>query len=130
MITEELHDFYRRYVDLANAREFDRLDEFVHEEVTQNGVPSTRGEMAASLRAHVQAIPDLVWEIQDVVIEGNRIAARLRDTGTPRQEWFGLTPTGATVTFYECAFYQVRDGRFEHTWYMMDAEAVRRQLGG
>ena len=126
----DVREFYLRYVDLANARDFHRLVEFVHDEVTQNGVPSTRDEMAASLRAHTQAIPDLVWEIQDLVIEGNRIAARLRDTGTPQKEWLGLTPNGVTVTFDECAFYTLRDGRFDHTWYMMDADAVCRQLGG
>jgi predicted ester cyclase len=129
MTTEELRDFYLRYADVCNARAFDRLEEFVHDEVTLNGVPSTRADVTASLRAHTQAIPDLVWEIQDLVIEGNRIAARLRDTGTPQQEWFGLTPTGATVTFDECAFYEVVDGRFAHTWYLMDAAGVRRQLG-
>lgn len=131
MTTEQLHDFYRRYVELANTRDFDRLHEFVNDEVTQNGVPSTRAEMAAALKAHTDAIPDLVWEIQEVVVEGNRIAARLRDTGTPQKEWFGgLAPTGATVTFDEVAFYEVVDGRFAHTWYLMDADAVRRQLAG
>jgi predicted ester cyclase len=130
MTYQELRDFYLRYVDLLNAREFERLDEFVHDEVTQNGVPATREDMAAALREHTRAIPDLVWDVQALVIEGNRIAARLRDTGTPEQEWFGLAPSGASVTFDECAFYEVRDGRLAHTWYLMDAEAVRRQLAG
>ena len=128
MDTQALHDFYLRYVDLLNARDFERLHEFVHDEVTQNGAPGTRDDMAAALREHTQAIPDLVWDVQELVIEGNRIAARLRDTGTPEKEWFGLAPTGASVTFDECAFYEVRDGRLAHTWYMMDAEAVRQQL--
>jgi predicted ester cyclase len=128
MTVEEIRDFYLRYVEVANTRAFDRLGEFVHDEVTQNGVPATREVVVASFRQHVEGIPDLKWEIQDLVIEGNRIAARLIDTGTPQREWLGLAPTGASVTFSECAFYEVRDGRFKHMWYMMDADAVRRQL--
>jgi len=130
MTTDQLRTLYLGYVDLAMKREFDRLDEFVHDEVIQNGVRGSRAEMAAALRAHTTAIPDLVWEIQDLVIAGNRIAAHLLDTGTPTQEWFGLPPTGRSVTFHEMAFYEVRDGRIAATWYMMDVDAVRRQLGG
>ena len=117
MEIHELREFYLRYIDMLNARDLERLDEFVHDEVTQNGAPSTRADMLASLRTHTQAIPDLAWNVQELVIEGNRIAARLRDTG-------------ASVAFDECAFYEVSDGRIAHTWYLMDTEAIRRQLAG
>jgi predicted ester cyclase len=127
---DELRDFYLRYVDLANGREFGRLYEFAHDEVIMNGTLSSRDDWAASLRKHTEAIPDLVWQVQDLVIDGSRIAAHLLDTGTPEREWLGLAPTGATVTFDECAFYELRNGRFERAWYMMDTDAVRRQLAG
>jgi predicted ester cyclase len=130
MPTDELREFYLRYVALANAREFDRMDEFAHDQVLINGEPVARDDMVAEFRKHTDAVPDLAWEIQDLVVEGDRIAARLLDTGTPEQEWLGLAPTGATVSFVECAFYEVRDGRIAASWYMMDADAVRRQLAG
>jgi predicted ester cyclase len=126
----DLRSFYERYIEMLNAREFDRLDEFFHERVTQNGRPGTRAEILEALTMHTQGIPDLVWDLQELVIEGDRIAARLIDTGTPAKECFGLTPTGASVEFMECAFYRVRDGRFESAWYLMDAAAVQRQLAG
>ncbi len=130
MTPDEMRALYRGYVEVANTRDFDRLHEFVADVVTQNGVPSTRDAVAASLRAHTDAVPDLHWEVQDLVVEGNRIAARLRDTGTPRAVWHGLEPTGASVAFDEVAFYEVRDGRIAATWYLMDAAAVQRQLAG
>jgi predicted ester cyclase len=129
--TPDLRDFYERYIAMLNAREFDRLDEFFHEEVEQNGKPGTRDEIFASLTHHTEALPDFVWNLQDLVIEGDRIAARLLDTGTPTEEWLGLNPTGGvSVEFTECAFYKVRDGRFESSWYLMDGLAVQAQLGG
>lgn len=127
-MSSELRDFYLRYVDLANKRDFDRMDEFVHDEVIVNGTPVARADMVAEFRRHTDAVPDLAWEIQDLVIEGDRIAARLLDTGTPVAEWNGLAPTGAAVSFFETAFYQVRDGRFATMWYLMDADTLRRQL--
>ncbi len=67
---------------------------------------------------------------QGVVVDGDRVAARLVDTGTPVKEGNGLAPTGASVSFAETAFYRVEDGRFKSMWYLMDADTVRRQLAG
>lgn len=130
MTIEELRDFYVRYIELANKREFHRMAEFAHDEVIMNGTPVKRDDMVAEFHKHTDAVPDFHWEIQDLVIEGDRIAARLVDTGTPIAQWNGLAPTGASVEFAETAFYQVENGRFKFMWYLMDADAVRRQLAG
>ena len=68
--------------------------------MTQNGVPATRDDMAAALREHTRAIPDLVWDVQALVIEGNRIAARLRDTG-PRRRQAAVAVTSDEGAFVE-----------------------------
>lgn len=130
MSTEELRDFYLRYIDLANKREFDRMEEFAHDEVIMNGSPVARDDMVHEFHRHTDAVPDLHWEVQDLLVDGDRIAARLIDTGTPISEWNGLAPTGASVSFAETAFYQVENGRFKVMWYLMDADTVRQQLAG
>ena len=78
---------------------------------------------------HLAAVKDFVWRLDDLVIEGDRVAARLTDTGTPVTEWLGLQPTGNAVEFTEYAFYHFRDGRFENMWYLLDAQAIQAQLG-
>ncbi|MGW0434686.1 ester cyclase [Micromonospora sp. NPDC003197] len=128
MSTEELRDFYLRYVDLANKREFDRMVDFAHEEVIMNGTPVKMADMVAEFYKHIDAVPDLHWELQDLVVEGDQVAARLIDTGTPVQEWNGLTPTGASVSITETAFYRVENGRFKYMSYLMDIDTARRQL--
>jgi len=128
MTTDELRDFYRRYVELANGRQFDRMADFAHEEVIMNGNRVAMADMVAEFHRHVEAVPDFHWEIEDLLVDGDRIAARLTDTGTPVKEWNGLVPTGASVTFAETAFYEVQDGKFKVMWYLMDADSVRRQL--
>jgi predicted ester cyclase len=129
-VVTDLRDLYVAYIDAANRRDFDRIREYTHDPMTTNGVSVTQDEMIADFRGHTEAIPDLRWEIQDLVIEGDRIAARLLDTGTPTKAWLGLEPTGFAVTFVECAFYRIRDGRIEASWYLMDADSVRQQLQG
>jgi len=122
--------FYERYIEMHNAREFGRLGEFMHDRVTLNGEQTSRDDIVASLHRLVEAVPDFAWHLQDLVIEGRHLAARLIDTGTPERQWLGLTPTGAAIEFTECAFYELREGRFAVLWNQFDARAVQRHLGG
>lgn len=130
MDIDKTRAFYLRYIDALNARQFERLPEFMHDDVTLNGQATRRDAIVESLHALVAAMPDFVWHLQDLIIEGDRVAARLVDEGTPEKEWLGLAPTGAKVEFAECAFYELRVGRFADLWNQFDAGAVQRHLGG
>lgn len=125
----DLHEVYHRYVDAMNDREFDRMHEFAHDQLTVNGQPLSREDYVAGLRGYVAAVEDFVWRLDDLIIEGDRVAARVTDTGTPVAEWLGHQPTGEAVEFTEYAFYHFRDGRFENIWYLLDAQAIQSQLG-
>jgi len=124
----DLRAFYHRYIDMLNARKFNRIDDFVHDRVTVKGQPYRRDDVLAAWEDLVDAVPDFTWQVEDLVIEGDRVAVRLLDTGTPVKEWLGLDATGARVAFTEFAFYKVRDGRFEQMWALFDAQAVQDQL--
>src|SRR5262245_36594127 len=50
MSNPDLRDFYDRYIAALNARNFDVLVEFIHDEVTLNGKPATRADILAVLR--------------------------------------------------------------------------------
>ncbi|SDD19157.1 ester cyclase [Auraticoccus monumenti] len=124
-----LHEVYHRYIEAINNRELDRMHEFAHDQLTFNGEPVSRDDYVAAIQGHLAAVEDFVWRLDDLVIEGDRVAARLTDTGTPVTEWLGLQPTGKAVEFTEYAFYHFRDGRFEDMWYLLDTRAVQSQLG-
>ncbi|MCY1143667.1 ester cyclase [Actinoplanes sp. Pm04-4] len=123
-----LRQIYSAYLEAANAREFDRMTEFVHDTISFNGEIITRDEYVAAMRQAVDSVQNYFWHLDDLIIEDGRVAARLTVTGTPVKEWLGLQPTGRDVTFTECSFYQFRDGRFDHMWYVLDFPAIRKQL--
>ncbi|MCO1660697.1 ester cyclase [Pseudonocardia humida] len=126
----DLRRFYRRYLAELNAHEFDRMDEFINDRITLNSEPGTRDDVLAVLEEAVDAVPDLHWELQELALDGDRLAARLINTGTPAEEWLGVAPTGASFEIVEYAVYRVRDGRFLHMSALHDAESMRRQLAG
>lgn len=126
----ELRRIYLAYLDAANAREFRRMAEFVHDTVVFNGETVSRDEYVDAMRQAVDAVRHYTWRLDDLIIEGERVAARLTVTGTPEKEWLGLQPTGHDVTFTECAFYHFRHGRFERMWYLLDFQDIQKQLAG
>jgi len=129
MPTDTLQEFYRRYIDAANARQFDVIATLIHDDVMINGLPHKREDSLSGLREITDAVPDFFWHIEDLLTQDDRIAARLRDTGKPTKRWLGFNPTGASVEFTEFASYKVRDGRFAEMWFLMDVSAIADQLG-
>ena len=128
MSTADLRKVYLAYLEAANAREFHRMAEFAHDTIVFNGEPVSRDDYVAAMQQAVDSVQDFVWRLDDLIIEGDRVAARLTDNGTPVKEWLGLQPTGRTVTFTEYAFYHFRDGRIEQMWYLLDARTIEKQL--
>lgn len=128
MSEKEVREVFDRYIEALNAHDFDRMGEFVHAELTENGRRVTREDIIAELKGHGDAVPDFTWRVQDVAIDGDRVAARLFNKGTPVKEWFGVAPTGQTIEYAEYSFHKVRDGRFYEMNYLIDAQAVQQQL--
>lgn len=128
MSETNLREFFARYIDALNTHEFQRMTGFIHDELILNGQRVTRDHVIKELQGHVDAVPDFLWRVKVLVVEGDRVAARLFNKGTPAKPWLGLTPTGASVEYAEYASHKVRDGRFDEMWYLIDAQAVQRQL--
>jgi predicted ester cyclase len=130
MSESDLRGFYLRYMQELNAHQFGNMAEFIDDRTTLNGEPATRDDLIAVQKADVDAVPDLHWELKELLFDGDRLAARLVNTGTPVKEWLGVAPTGASFEIVEYAIYQVRDGRFVHMTALHDASELLRQLTG
>jgi len=128
MPNPHLREFYDRYIAALNARNFEIMKEFIHDQVTLNGVPVSREDILAVQRDEVTSVPDLHWVLTNLIIDGNRIGAQLINTGTPAKRFVGVEPTGSSFEVVEYAVYQVVDGRFKHMAAIHDAEEVKRQL--
>ncbi|MFJ8782304.1 ester cyclase [Streptomyces sp. NPDC102476] len=130
MSDSDLRAFYLRYIEALNAHKFDGMDEFISDRTTLNGEPATRDDLIAVQKHDVDAVPDLRWELKELLFDGDRLAARLVNRGTPVKKWLGVAPTGASFEIVEYAIYQVHDGRFVHMTALHDAGELLRQLTG
>ena len=107
---------YQRYLACCNDRRFDELSELVSEEVGGSGTEDGLVAYVDRIRAVVVGFPDYRWELQDLVVEGDTIAARLTGRGTHTGTFVGLAPTGRSITIQELVVYRFADGKIVRCW--------------
>jgi predicted ester cyclase len=125
-----LEQIYRRYIDALNARRFDDLREFVHDNLTYNDNSITREQYATMLKEDVHAVPDLHYDIDLLIGGDDYIGCRLWFDCHPQAEFLGIAVAGRLVSFAEHVFYRFREDRVEQVWSLLDKEAVERQVAG
>lgn len=67
-------------------------------------------------------------EIVDLVVVGNRAAARLRFSGTHSGPLLGIEPTGRSFSYAGAAFFTIAQDRLAEAWVLGDLAALRAQL--
>ena len=77
----------------------------------------------------VEAFPDLRLTVQDIMAEGDMVAARVAFRGTHRGEFQGIPPTDKEVNFTSMEFNRVVEGKVEEHWVEIDLLGLMVQVG-
>jgi steroid delta-isomerase-like uncharacterized protein len=125
---QDLDSVYRRYNRLCNAHRFDRLAEFVAQDVEVNGELQGLQAYVEGLQAVVKAFPDYRWDLQHLFVSGAWVAAHFHDTGTHRGTFHGVPATGRRVSIQEFAIYRFQVGRIAEVWVTADNLRLLDQL--
>jgi len=67
--------------------------------------------------------------IEDIVAEGDLVAARMRETGTHTGEFKGVQATGRKVSYGSMTFLRIRDGKIVEHWGLLDMPTLLQQIG-
>jgi steroid delta-isomerase-like uncharacterized protein len=119
----------RIYADLINARRFELAGELVDADYA--GPTGDRGTdgFVANVRDLVQGFPDIKFAIEDLVAEGDRVAARWIWEATHGGQFRAYAATGKHVTNSGIVIYQLRDGRIVRSWLETDRLGALQQIG-
>jgi steroid delta-isomerase-like uncharacterized protein len=79
--------------------------------------------------AYRTAFPDVAVRVDDIVAEGDIVAARWTATGTHNGNGLGFSATGKKVRFSGMVFARVRDGKMIEGWNSFDQLGMLQQLG-
>lgn len=75
-------------------------------------------------------IPDMTWEMVEVIEAGNKVIVRGRATGTPQGPMFGIDGQGRGFEIMSIDVHTIRDGKVVETHHVEDWAGAMRQLSG
>jgi steroid delta-isomerase-like uncharacterized protein len=73
--------------------------------------------------------PDIQWTLEEMVAEGDKVAARFTMRGTHRGTFFGVPPTGKAIQVQAMNLYRLSGGKFVEERGQPDLLSLLQQIG-
>jgi steroid delta-isomerase-like uncharacterized protein len=124
----------RESIDAWSAHDPNRLAKIVDEKFVAESdtlpapVQGAQG-LAQFMRVYVTAFPDLRFEIEQQLVDGDFVVTRWVATGTHRGPLMDIPPTQRRAVTHGCTVSQFRNGKGVHDWIYWDSGNLLRQLG-
>jgi steroid delta-isomerase-like uncharacterized protein len=91
--------------------------------------PATAAAFKQFHAAYRNAFPDVTIQIEEIVAEGDVVAARWRAKGTHRGDGLGMAASGKAAEFNGMGFARVEGGKIAEGWNLFDQLGMLQQLG-
>ncbi|USH00880.1 ester cyclase [Thermococcus argininiproducens] len=76
-----------------------------------------------------KVFPDFHVTIEDTIAEDDKIVKRWRVTGTQKDTFMGIPPTGNGITLEGIAIYRFEEDKIAELWWGYDVFGMLQQLG-
>lgn len=124
-----------RFLDFINTADEAMASELVSSEAVFHvpGRPEpVRGpagylEIIAMMRG---GFPDIQWTLEELIVEGDKVAARFTMRGTHKGVFFGIPPTGRKISVQAMNIYHLSQGKIVEEHGQPDLLSLMQQIGG
>ena len=93
-----------------------------------NDVCQSRADVIKRWTGRVLIIPNLRWEMKEVLVSGSHVIVRGEDMGTPVAPFLGAQPNGRSFKVMTIDIHEVKDGKIVHSYHVEDWASAIRQL--
>lgn len=135
MTTTDNTTLVHQWIDTWHQEDLDHIDfrplatdDFVRHDPNMGETHGPDGERQLVLMYRA-AFPDLTFEVEHLVVEGDMVVAHLTARGTHRGELLGIQPTEREISVSVMDLFRAADGRISEQWTVMDALGMMQQLG-
>ncbi len=73
--------------------------------------------------------PDIQWSLEEMVAEGDRVAARFTMRGTHQGAFYGIPPSGKKIVVQAMNFYRLSGNKFVEEHGQPDMLGLLQQIG-
>ena len=121
-----------RYVAAINAHDTGSFAEIHTEAYIQNSGrgPSGLAAQVDNFRGIFARMPDVQATVEDRIVAGDRVVARMSLSATHTQPLQGIAPTGKRFTLRTIDIWRVENGKFAEHWDIVDFPGLLKQLRG
>lgn len=124
---------YDAWVAAWDKGDVDALDGLLAESYRRRSGPDDEGQTLAEFKASIiatrSAFPDLLTTIDDVVIEGDRVAVRWHSVGHHARSFLGVPATNRRVEVSGSTFSRFQDDKVVEEFVTWDPRALLTALG-
>lgn len=136
-MSQENKDLIRRWFEeVWNKGREDAIDEMFAADGIAHGLTDESGEPMRGpidykpfFRRFRTAFPDIEVIVEDMVSEGDKVAARCRVRGKHQSDTLGFAATQQPMDITGITIVRVRDGKIVEAWNNFDFMSMFRQLG-
>jgi steroid delta-isomerase-like uncharacterized protein len=122
----------RYYSEVWNEWSATALEELISPDIVFRGSIGTAVQGIAQFRQYVKrigsAFPDFHNHIEELIAEGEKVAARLTYSGTHQGELFGFPATGNKISYAGIAVFEFAGNKIIRGFVLGDTENLKRQL--
>lgn len=87
-----------------------------------------RDKVAGGIAGFHKAIPDLKWEIKELLVAGNRVIVRGEASGTPAGPFMGVAHGGKSFKVMSIDIHTIEGGQMTRSFHVEDWMGAVRQL--
>jgi predicted ester cyclase len=121
-----------RYVAAINA-----LDVAAFPGIFADGYIQHSGRSPSGLTAQIENArrlhetwPDIHLQVDDQILDADKVVARCLYAATHTQTVRGFAPTGRRISFATIDIWRVEGGKFAEHWDLVDVAGIEKQLAG
>ena len=130
----EMKQLVGRFIERAiNEKNLDAADDFLGTGYIDHQAPPGVGigpeAFKKQVTAVIEAFPDLRVDIEDIIVEDDRVAVRWITRGTHKGEYLGIPSTGKSVAVPGIHVVRIVDGKIVEHWGVDDTLGLMQQIG-
>jgi predicted ester cyclase len=91
----------------------------------RQGIAAWRGNVGIMFKA----FPDARVHVDDIFASDDKVAVRIRITGTHTGDFLGKSPTNRAISYDSNELYRITDGKISAEWICSDSLTMMAQIG-
>jgi len=89
-----------------------------------------REKFIEGFKSRGEALPDIKWEIKEILVAGDRVIVRGEASGTPSGVFRGIPASGKSFKIMSIDIHTIDNGKIKRSYHVEDWAGAMRQLSG